>query len=161
MSSIKQDFYDGIYEIFSEFFGEVDYYPFDSENIPDDLYNELFQAKYLEPVRILAKPSAIDLTENPIPCNDPLKTMSFVVPLKSLDSAGLSSNTEELRKGFIKFKDVPYMIHKVVSKLSIQGDFLTYDFLCEEDLRRDYSNVHSSEDGGLEQTELPAQQPDQ
>lgn len=159
MSSVRQDFYDGIYEIFSEFFCEVSYYPFDPENKPDDLYNELFQATYLEPVEILAKPSKVDLVENPIPCNDPLKTMSFVVPLKSLDKVGLSTDTDYLSKGFIKFKDIPYKIHKVVSQLNIQGDFLTYNFLCEEDLRRDYNNVHSSEDRGLEQTGESTQQP--
>lgn len=149
--SVQSDLYNGIFEVFSEFFGEVTYYPFDEENSkPDDIYGESLHNEYLSPVGLLAKPAPINFVDNPIPCNDPNKTISFVVPTKAIDLVGLPTNTHYLDKGLFYFNGTMYKVLSIVANLGIQNKYLTYQFMCEEDTRRDYNEYISTEDRGLE-----------
>ena len=134
--SISSEFKEGIYEIYSEFFEVIKYFPLDTENTPvDNVYGEATQKVYSDIVTLLAKPSSITEKEGEA-SGKLLSTMTFTVPLKSFELAGVSvDDLNILAQGIIVFLGKHYKILNITRGLILENIPLSYIFTCEEDTR--------------------------
>ena len=134
--SVQDELKEGIYEVYSNFYDLIQSYPFDPENSQQDtLYGEFTKKVYKDPVGLLAKPSEISPEENEVENSSPLSSIKFTVPLKSFELGGIEPDTSELKKGIVIFNGVNYRVKSVIQSLNIQGAYLSYDLICEEDRR--------------------------
>lgn len=134
--SVQDELKEGIYEVYSNFYDVIQFYPFDPLNSKqDDIYGECTEKFYKDPIGLLAKPSGITPKETDVDSSRPLNSLRFTIPLKSFELGGIDVNPKELEKGRIIFNGTVYKINSVEQSLNIQGAFLCYNFDCEEDRR--------------------------
>lgn len=131
---IAEELNEGIYEVFSNFYGDIEYYPLTS--ISTNIYGEDKKKVYAtEPKLLLAKPAPVDPKTNLVPINHNLRSTTFLVPRMSFEKLEMTMDCEELEKGVIKFNQVLYRILNVSPRLDIGGVQLSFLFTCEEDTR--------------------------
>lgn len=147
--SIRKDFVEGVYEIFSTLFNDgvndgINLYRM-SENSKPNVYGECKCKTYKKPILMVAKaivsPSHDDETVLGFSEN-----ATFTIPVKSFQCNNLGVSKKELSeymRSVIEFKGVYYTVEKITPKAYIEDTFLMYDFLCKE--LKDYESIEVEE----------------
>lgn len=137
--SIRKDFIDGTYEIFTTLFNEgisdgIELYLM-SDKTRVSVYGESKYKKYKKPI-LLVSHVRIDSVQGKQDVEKIKHQASFVVPLKSFQDNGIGVTREDLNtisKGVIKFQGVYYNIDEILPRVYIEDVFLYYHFVCVED----------------------------
>ena len=137
--SIKKDFIDGTYEIFTTMFNNgstngIKLYLL-SDEVETNIYGECKFKKYKKPITLVSYVSLEPLqNEHDV---EVLKYISyFEVPLKTLQQNELSvtkEGLEILKKAMIEFQGTFYSIDEITPRVYIDDIFLFYSFKCIEE----------------------------
>lgn len=138
-TSIRNEFIDGIQEIFTTLFNEgvtdgIEFYPL-SDKTTQNVYNESKFKVYRQPITLVAQAWV-----NPKQGEQYVEKMDehaqFVVPLKSLQENEIDLSIEglqDLRNGMVKFHDRIYHVDNVTPRDYVEDVFLLYLFDCVEE----------------------------
>lgn len=152
---IRQEFIDGVQEIFTTLFNNLEE-PEDgcflyllSKQRETNIYGEKKYKTYQIPKRLVCKVISSP-TYGAEPTIEEIRDdqAEFVVPLQSLYNAGLQVSKEdivEMRKGLLKFHGVYYTIDNIIPKAFVEDVFLMYRFLCTEEVNREKLVIHYEE----------------
>ena len=136
--SIRNDFLDGVQEIFSTLFNEgkaeegILLYPFVEEE--DNIYKEHKFKKYKKPITLVSSVSVPEKDGN-VDIKAQKRQAIFKVPTKCLSGYGYEmtkSNMAYLRKALIRFKDIFFTIDLIQSRIYVEDTFLLWEFQCTE-----------------------------
>ena len=138
--SIRKDFVDGVYEIFSTIFNEaktpddgVQYFAFSGGE--SNIYNERKFKKYKAPIILVAKVQET-VTEGSEDIKAQKRSAIFTVPVKSLTDNGIEemnkSVIQDMKKGLIKYNDVLYKIDSIQGSAFVENVYLLWQFNCTE-----------------------------
>ena len=138
--SIRQDFVDGVQEIFTTLFNEgvedgLDLYCI-SNKTKTNVYKENKVIMYQQPVKLVTQ-ARINPTHGEQNVESVKGSAEFVVPLKDLQAKEIDVSTAglaELRRGVIDFHGTYYKIDNIVPKAYVEDVFLMYAFQCTEDV---------------------------
>ena len=139
-SSIRKDFVEGTYEIFTTLFNEA--------KTPDDgvqffkylggeesIYEEHKFKKYGSPITLVAKVQE-PMQDGTNEIEKQKRHAIFTVPIKSLTENGVDSmnksTVSEMRKGIMKCGDVFYYISLIQGKAFVENVYLFWEFHCVE-----------------------------
>lgn len=159
---IRQDFVDGVHEIFSTLFNNLAeekdgcFLYLMSNQRDTNIYGERKYKSYQPAKRLVCK-AVITPTYGEETFEEIKDQAEFTVPLKSLLMNGLSVTQEglaEMRKGIIKFHDVYYFIDNILPKAFVEDVFLLYTFQCSEDIHKEYLVQHFIEEETEETSDL-------
>jgi hypothetical protein len=141
-TSIRQDFVDGVQEIFTTLFNDgsegtdgVYLYLLGSDRTTN-VYKEKKYKVYKPPVLLVCKAVLAPTFGQNDTIEEIKDKAEFTVTLKSLQDNGLSVTHEaidDMRKGVMKFNDTFYIIDNIIPKAYVEHVFLMYRFLCTED----------------------------
>ena len=138
--SIRNDFIEGINEIFSSLYNEgkdpedgIQFYAFSGGE--DNIYQETKFKKYKKPITLISS-----VRESKEDGDTDIKAQkrkaSFKVPLKNLITNGIESmdkdTVSQMRKGLIKYKDTLYEINKIEGNIFIENIYTLWEFQCTE-----------------------------
>ena len=138
--SIRKDFYEGIYEVFSTLFTDgvsdgVRFYP-QIEPLDKGVYNEKKYKHFSTPKLLVAKVS-LSPQQGPEDIKGIKTQAEFTIPLKTLEDNDISmtdSNMGELRKGVIQYNSTFYRIDNILPLCFVENTFMMYKFQCTEDI---------------------------
>lgn len=138
--SIRQEFVDGVQEIFTTLFNngseETDgVFFYALSDTQTNVYKESKYKHYKPPVLLVCK-AVIAPTRGEQDVESVKDDAQFVVTYKSMQENGLSfSNADlaEMRRGKMKFHGVWYDIDNIIPKAYVEDVFLMYTFYCTED----------------------------
>jgi len=145
---IHDEFYEGIYEVFSIVFNDgendgIDLYLFSKENTTNSIYQEKKIKEYLSPLRLVAKTVASMQPSGSEAESEIKDRITFTVPYKSLNDRGIYCQTEDdweyLSKSYIKFHNAFYEVKKVSPNTYIEDSFMTVVF--EVEYRKDIKEL--------------------
>lgn len=154
--SIRQDFIDGIEEVFSTLFNEakepedgIQFFAFlgGSSNV----YQESKFKRYAPPITLISSVSEIE-QDGKVDVEAQKRHSTFKVPLKQLLSKGVVENSmskdvvAELKKGLIKYKDVLYEIDLIQGKVFIENTYVLWEFHCTEIFDPDSIQIEMNEE---------------
>ena len=140
--SIRQDFLDGVEEVFSTLFNEakepedgIQFFSFlgGSSNV----YQESKFKRYAPPITLISSVSEV-VQDGNTDVEAQKRHSIFKVPLKQLLSKGVIETdmtkdvVAELKKGLIKYKDVLYEIDLIQGKVFIENTYMLWEFRCTE-----------------------------
>lgn len=154
---IQKEFVDGVQEIFTTLFNDnssqdgVYFYPLKDQKT--NVYGEQKYKTYKSPKLLVCK-AILNPTYGEQTVLEVKDQAEFVVPLKSLQNAGLEVTHKglvEMRRGILRFKDAYYIIDNIVPKSYVEDVFLMYRFICTEDVNRK-DPIHIEEDFLEDQT---------
>lgn len=137
---IRQDFIDGIHEIFSTLFNEAStpddgvlFFPFAVGE--DSIYQESKFKKYSQPITLICNVKET-LKDGSKDVEAQKRSAVFTVPLKSLIDNGIEemskSKVADMKKGVMKYKDVFYEIDLIQGRVFIENTYMMWDFHCTE-----------------------------
>lgn len=147
--SIKKDFVDGVYEIFTTLFNDgvndgINLYLMSEDSKPN-IYGECIDKVYKKPKLLVAK-AVISPTHDDETVLGFRDNATFTIPVKSFQCNNLGVSKKELSeymKGVIEFKGVFYEIEKISPRSFVEHTFLLYDFICRE--LKDYEPIRIEE----------------
>ena len=156
---IRQDFIEGVHEVFSTLFnvGSSDgilFYPLNDEEL--DIYGEIPYKEYKEPYNLIAQ-VRMNPQEGINEVAERKYDATFVIPLKSFMDNNIDvsrKNLLELQKGVICWDGIYYKIELITPKAFVEDVFLLYDFNCVEDKELDTIVVYKSEEAEDEEFAL-------
>ena len=134
-TSIRNDFIEGVQEIFSTLFNDgiddgIDLYLLSKRTESSSVYNEQKEKIYKKPVRLVC---SAQLTPEEGENVEEYKSRAiFKVPLKSLQDNNIPIDLDTLNKSLIKFKEVFYTVTVVKPATYVEDVFLLYSFECVE-----------------------------
>lgn len=137
--SIRKDFVDGVYEIFTTLFNEgvsdgLNLYLL-SDNTKPSVYGEQKYKTYKAPITLVCK-AQLTPTQGGQTVEEVKDKAVFIVPLKSLQDNNLGVTNDDLdtmRKAVIEFHGVFYKVDNISPNAYIEDVFLMYQFDCTED----------------------------
>lgn len=139
--SIRQDFVEGVQEIFTTLFNDgvedgLDLYLLSTQT-KKNVYRENKVKLYQKPIKLVTQAHI-----NPVHGEQDTEAVKadaqFVVPFKDLQDKEVDVSTkglEVLRQGVIEFHGTFYAIDRIIPKAYVQDVFLMYTFVCTEDLQ--------------------------
>lgn len=133
-SSISQEFVDGVYEIYSNFYSDdIQYLPFDPANI-SNIYGESTSKSYLDPVTLVGMVTYNTMIASRI---EKVNTydLALDIPSKSFDLVGITitpTNFTDINKGVFTYEGKTYYIDYMQVGTLINGVALNYLFQCKE-----------------------------
>ena len=140
--SIRQDFLEGIQEIFTTLINNGDeetdgvfLYLLSEKNTTNRTYKESKYKTYQKPVLLVCK-AEIAPTHGEETVEEVKDRAEFTVTYPSMIEHGLSVTheaLEEMRRGVMKFHDTWYVIDNIIPKAYVEDVFLMYRFQCTED----------------------------
>ena len=138
-ASIRKDFVDGVYDIFTTLFNDgvndgIKLYLL-SDSTTTNVYGESKYNVYQQP-KMLTAQARLTPTQGAEDVKGIKDQATFVVPLKALQNCDLGVTNKDLdilRRGVIEFHGVFYIIDNITPKAYIEDAFLMYDFVCTED----------------------------
>lgn len=137
--SIRKDFVDGVYDIFTTLFNDGVNYGLNlyllSDKTKTSVYGESKYKTYKQPI-MLTTQARLTPTQGEQDVEVVKDKAVFVVPLKALQDNDLGVTNDDLdilRKGVIEFHNTFYTIDNIVPKAYIEDVFLMYEFHCTED----------------------------
>ena len=136
--SIRKDFVDGVYEIFTTLFNEgvsdgLNLYLL-SDNTKPSVYGEQKYKTYKAPITLVCK-AQLTPTQGGQTVEEVKDKAVFIVPLKALQEAELGVTNDDLdtmRKAVVEFHGVFYNVDNISLKAYIEDVFLMYQFDCTE-----------------------------
>ena len=136
--SIRKDFVDGVYEIFTTLFNEgvsdgLNLYLL-SDNTKPNVYGEQKYKTYKAPITLVCK-AQLTPTQGGQTVEEVKDKAVFIVPLKALQEAELGVTNDDLdtmRKAVVEFHGVFYNVDNISPKAYIEDVFLMYQFDCTE-----------------------------
>lgn len=137
--SIRNDFTEGLYEVFTSLFNEgvsdgIKLYLL-SDKTKSNIYKENKYKTYKQP-KLLVAQATLTPTQGEEDVRGVSNKASFSVPLKSLQENELGVTNADLntmRKGVIEFHGVYYSIDIILPRVYLEDVFLMYRFECTED----------------------------
>ena len=142
--SIRQDFIEGVQEVFTTLFNEgvtdgVEYFALDLENSEQNVYNESKYGKRYHNPKMLVCKAEITPTQGVQTVESVKDKATFTVTLKSLQDQNLGVTTEDLalmRRGIMRFHDTLYYIDNIHPRAYVEDVFLLYGFECTQVIDR-------------------------
>lgn len=141
-ATIRQDFLDGVEEIFSTLFNEakepedgIQFFAFKGGSY--SIYQESKFKTYAPPITLVSSVSELE-QDGKTDVEAQKRHSVFKVPLKQLLSKGVIETdmtkdvVAELKKGLIKYKDVLYEIDLIQGKIFIENTYMLWEFRCTE-----------------------------
>ena len=141
-ATIRQDFLDGVEEIFSTLFNEakepedgIQFFAFKGGS--SSIYQESKFKTYSPPITLVSSVSELE-QDGKTDVEAQKRHSVFKVPLKQLLSKGVIETdmtkdvVAELKKGLIKYKDVLYEIDLIQGKIFIENTYMLWEFRCTE-----------------------------
>ena len=141
-STIRQDFLNGVEEIFSTLFNEakepedgIQFFAFKGGS--SSIYQESKFKTYSPPITLVSSVSELE-QDGKTDVEAQKRHAVFKVPLKQLLSKGVIETdmtkdvVAELKKGLIKYKDVLYEIDLIQGKIFIENTYMLWEFRCTE-----------------------------
>ena len=137
--SIRNDFLEGIQEVFSTLFNEgvsndgIQLFQYSGGN--DSIYQENKYKKYANPMSLV---SSVRESENEGTTDIEVQKRKsiFKVPTQSLLNNGIKemnkSTVAELKKGIIKYKDIFYYIDLIQGSVFVENIYSLWEFQCTE-----------------------------
>ena len=137
--SIRNDFLDGVQEIFSTLFNDgvndgLDLYLL-SDETKISIYGESKYRKYKAPIRLVCR-VRLETHQGGNYIEVIKKEPQFIVPYRDMQLKGLDISSESINKmkqGIIKFRGVYYIIDEILPVDYIEDVYLFYHFICTED----------------------------
>ena len=137
--SIRKDFVDGVYDIFTTLFTDgvndgLNLYLL-SESTKPNVYGENKYKVYKAPILLVCK-AQLSPTQGNQTVEEIKDVAVFTVPIKSLQDANLGVTNDDLdtmRKAVIEFHGVFYNIDNITPNAYIEDTYLMYKFDCTED----------------------------
>ena len=137
--SIRNDFVNGVQEIFTTMFNDgvtdgLKLYLL-SENVQKNVYGEQKYKLYQQP-KMLTTQARLTPTQGEKDVEGIKDKAVFIVPLKSLQDNELGVTNADLdimRKGVVEFHGVYYEIDNILPKAYVADVFILYQFVCSED----------------------------
>lgn len=138
--SIRNDFIEGTYDIFTTLFSEgiegegIELYLL-SDEVTANIYGEVKYKKYKQPITLVSH-ARINARHDVQYVEEMKYQWYFVVPLKTLQENDIDVSSEGLKvlkKGMIKFKDTFYCVDEVLPRVYLEDVFLFYHFICVEE----------------------------
>ena len=135
MSSVSEEFLDGIYEVFSTLMTDQIFLKLlDDRSTNTNIYNETKEKNHYAPVQLVGK-----FELSPVQGEEYVEGIedyvTATIPTKRLLLAGIDvspQNYETLLKGTITYKDIDYEIANVKPRTNINDVFQFYIFYCKK-----------------------------
>lgn len=140
--SIRQDFLDGVQEIFSTLFNEakepedgIQFFAFRGGS--SSIYQESKFKTYAPPITLVSSVREAERDGN-TNIEAQKRHSTFKVPLEELLLKGVievdmtKDVVAELKKGLIKYKDVLYEIDLIQGRIFIENTYVLWEFQCTE-----------------------------
>lgn len=135
MSSVSEEFLDGIYEVFSTLMTDQIFLKLlDDRSTATNVYNETKEKNYYAPVQLVGK-FELSPTQGEEDVEGIQDFVTATIPTKSLLLADIDvtpQNYETLLKGVISYKDIDYEIANVKPRTNINDVFQFYIFYCKK-----------------------------
>lgn len=133
--AVKEEFLNGIHEVFSEFFSEekILLKMLDEEETETNVYDEPIEGKkYRDPIKLIGKVS-LTPSEGEQDVESIQYSATFKIPTKELILKEVPHSPEDfetLLQAVIEYDGVDYEIEKVNPETNINDSYMFYTFHC-------------------------------